>query len=61
VDPWLVGIHLRDHGPRGLHRRKRDVHRYPEAAHAVLVRWGDLHKRYIERQQPAPEHRRNIR
>jgi hypothetical protein len=61
VDPRLVGIHLRDHSPRGLHRRKRDVHRYAQAAHAVLVGWGDLYKRDIEGQQSAPEHRRNIR
>jgi hypothetical protein len=60
MDPRLVGVHLGNHRAGGLHRGQGDVDGNPQAAHAVLVGWGDLDERDVERKQPAPEHRRHV-
>ena len=54
------GVDLRDHGPRGQRGGLGHVDGDPEAAGAVLVGWGDLHHRDIERELSVGEQSRRV-
>ncbi len=58
--PRHVRIHLRDDERGVLGGAVDDVHRHPEAAHAVRVRRRDVNEGHVERQLAAVEQARNV-
>jgi hypothetical protein len=56
-----VRIHLGDQGLGGQGRRKRHVHRDPQAAKPLLVRRADHDQRHVDRDAAGAEHGGNLR